>query len=93
MTRPIVVYRSARIDGMYLFVDAIERLARVPAELMARFGKPVEVMSFELFPDRPLARASALEVLAAIERRGFHLQLPPTPEQVATGVTPGWVDD
>ena len=80
MTRPIVVYRSARIDGMYLFVDAAERLARVPAELMARFGEPVEVMSFDLFPSRPLARASAPDVLAAIEHRGFHLQLPPTPE-------------
>jgi uncharacterized protein len=80
MTRPIVVYRSARIDGMYLFVDAGERLTRVPADLMERFGKPVEVMSFDLFANRTLARASAPDVLAAIEHRGFHLQLPPVPE-------------
>jgi uncharacterized protein YcgL (UPF0745 family) len=81
VSRPIVVYRSTRIDGMYLFVDASARLERVPADLMARFGRPIEVLAFDLWPHRALARSSAVEVLAAIERHGFHLQLPPTPER------------
>jgi len=79
--RSVVVYRSARVDGMYLYVDAAERLARVPADLLKRFGNAVEVMALELHPERVLARANASDVLAAIERRGFHLQLPPTIEQ------------
>ena len=79
--RPVVVYRSARVDGMYLFVDASERLGRVPADLIRRFGRAIEVMTLDLHADRALARTNATDVLAAIERRGFHLQLPPTPEQ------------
>jgi len=80
MNRAVLVYRSARIEGMYLFVDAVERLARVPTDLMTRFGRPVEVMALDLSPERSLARSNSADVLAAIELRGFHLQMPPRPE-------------
>ncbi len=80
MTRSVAVYRSSRVADMYLFVDAGEGVARVPAALMQRFGRPVEALTMELTVDRKLARASASEVLAAIARQGFYLQLPPGPE-------------
>jgi uncharacterized protein YcgL (UPF0745 family) len=83
--RRVVVFRSARVDGMYLFVDASERLERVPPALLARFGAPLEVMSIDLEPSRRLARADAADVLAAISARGFHLQMPPTATEADRG--------
>ena len=77
--RFVRVYRSTRKQEMYLYVDARDDLARVPDELMARFGKPVEALSLMLTADRTLARADAVRVLESIESDGFYLQLPPPP--------------
>jgi len=85
MSRQVLVYRSSRVEEMYLFVDAADRLARVPAPLLQRFGRAIEVMSLELTPDRALARSRAPEVLDAIERQGFHLQMPPSAEDWSGG--------
>jgi uncharacterized protein YcgL (UPF0745 family) len=85
VTRQVVVYRSSRIEEMYLFVDESERLERVPPALMARFGRAVEVMTLELHAGRRLARANASDVLEAIARQGFHLQMPPRPEDAPHG--------
>jgi uncharacterized protein YcgL (UPF0745 family) len=74
----VVVYKSRKHDGMYLYVRACDALERVPADLLARFGTPVEVMRLDLAPDRALARAEARAVLGALADRGFYLQLPPT---------------
>jgi uncharacterized protein YcgL (UPF0745 family) len=74
------VYRSTRKQEMYLYVDAGEDLNRVPEELMARFGPPVEALSLLLTADRTLARADAARVLADIDAQGYYLQMPPAPE-------------
>lgn len=74
------VYRSARREGMYLLVDRREGLARVPAELLERFGAPQESMTLVLTPERAMARADAAEVIRAIDERGYYLQLPPAPD-------------
>ena len=76
--RRVVVYKSVRVADMYLFVDAIEGLERVPATLLARFGRPVEALRLELTPERRLSRSEAPVVLDAIAKRGFYLQMPPT---------------
>lgn len=78
--RHVRVYRSTRKQEMYLYVDAGEGLERVPAALLARFGKPVEAMSLLLSADRTLARADAVRVLADIEAQGYYLQMPPAAE-------------
>jgi uncharacterized protein YcgL (UPF0745 family) len=65
---------------MYLIVDRAEGLARVPDPLLGQFGTPEPSIVFLLTPQRTLARAQAPEVLEAIERAGFYLQMPP-PEQ------------
>ena len=77
MTR-VVVYKSVRVADMYLFVDAIDGLERVPAALLARFGKPIEALRFELTPERKLSRSDAPVVLDALAKQGFYLQMPPT---------------
>ncbi len=63
---------------MYLYVDISRGLQDVPAELLARFGEPTEVMTIHLTPDRKLASADTPTVLANIAKQGFYLQMPPT---------------
>lgn len=82
--REVRVYRSTRNADMYLFVDAAEDLGRVPEALLQRFGRPVEAMVLMLGPERRLARADAVAVLASISDSGFYLQMPP-PESEAGG--------
>jgi len=80
--RRVVVYKSARVADMYLFVDANDGLDRVPAALLVRFGKPIEALRFELTPERKLSRSDAPVVLDAIATKGFYLQMPPTIDEL-----------
>lgn len=75
--RRVTVYRSSRRRDTYLFVCAEEDLARVPHELLAQFGKPVQALSLELTAQQKLARADSAKVLHSIDRAGYYLQLPP----------------
>ncbi len=77
MTLSCTVYRSSREPELYLYVAGNEGLARVPEDLLKRFGTLAEVMTLELTPERKLARAKAHQVLAAIAETGYYLQLPP----------------
>lgn len=74
------VYRSSRVEGMYLYVDKKDDLARVSEDLLASFGKPELAMTLALYPERKLARADVNKVLEAIAQNGFYLQMPPKPE-------------
>lgn len=80
--RQVIVYKSVRIAEMYLFVDQVEGLDRVPPALLQRFGKPVEAMRLELTPKRRLSRSEAPAVLDAIESQGFYLQMPPAVDKM-----------
>ncbi|MBE8718126.1 YcgL domain-containing protein [Cellvibrio polysaccharolyticus] len=73
------IFRSAREEGMYLYVRKDEGLSRVPEELLKRFGKPVSAMVLLLTPERKLARVPTASVLKALQEQGFYLQLPPAP--------------
>lgn len=77
MTLLCTIYKSSREPELYLYVDRVDGLRRVPEELLARFGTVSEVMTIRLTPQRRLARASAPQVIAAIEEKGYYLQLPP----------------
>ncbi|BBG29410.1 YcgL domain-containing protein [Zymobacter palmae] len=80
------VYRSKRHDGMYLFVEKAEGLARVPEALLAEFGVPEPSIVFVLTPERSMVRVDAMTVLADIEAKGFHLQLPPPKDGSVQGL-------
>lgn len=71
------VYRSLRHEGMYLFVDKQEGLARVPESLLARFGAPEPSFVFVLTAERALERVEASQVLAALKEPGYYLMMPP----------------
>ncbi len=77
------VYRSARVEGMYLYVRREEGLSRVPQALLQRFGRAEPALGLLLTANKRLARASAAEVLQAITEQGYYLQMPPT--ATATG--------
>jgi uncharacterized protein YcgL (UPF0745 family) len=80
MKRLCTIYRSPRVDGMYLYVDLKEDLKRVPEALLEHFGKPQLVMKMALQPTRKLARADITRVLQSIDEKGFYLQMPPEKE-------------
>ncbi len=80
MKRICSVYRSAKHEGMYLYVDKADALARVPEPLLSRFGRAEHAMVLVLDGEKKLARADAEKVLEAIEQQGFYLQLPPQAE-------------
>lgn len=72
------IYKSAREENLYLFVARDEGLERVPEVLLKRFGEPVLAMTLKIDGERKLAQANARSVLAAIEEKGYYLQLPPS---------------
>jgi uncharacterized protein YcgL (UPF0745 family) len=71
-----VVYRSDKRPGTYVYTIAGEGLERVPPALRQSLAPLVEALSFELTPDRRLARADAAVVLANLCSAGFHIQFP-----------------
>ncbi|OMH36232.1 YcgL domain-containing protein [Motiliproteus sp. MSK22-1] len=81
MKRICCIYKSAKKDEMYLYVDKREALSRVPEVLLSSFGKPVEVMTLLITPGKKLARVDADKVLEEIEKQGFYLQMPPAKEE------------
>lgn len=81
MTRICQVFRSSRQAEMYLYVDKAQGFATVPEALLQRFGEPEPVLVLALTPERRLARVAAGDVLGAIERQGYFLQMPPGVEK------------
>lgn len=75
------VFKSARMEEMYLYVDKREGLTRVPEPLLERFGKPKPSMTLILTAEKRLGRAQAADVMAGIREKGFYLQMPPAKEE------------
>ena len=72
------VYKGSRQPDMYLYLPAPDNVTRVPSVLLERLGPLELALRFELTPERTLARASAVNVIAALNEQGFYLQMPPT---------------
>jgi len=71
------IYKSAKKDEMYLYVDKRDVLTAVPDELMAMFGTALHVMDMPMTEGRKLARVDVKKMLAGISDKGFYLQMPP----------------
>ena len=71
------VYRSPRKQEMYLYLSGEDAFDRVPDTLLESFGEPVLVIELELSHERQLAREDVNTVMANLDDRGFHLQMPP----------------
>lgn len=72
------IYRSGKKEGLYLYVKKEQDLNDLPELLMKQFGKAEFSMRLLLTEDKKLARADAKEVCAALEDKGFYLQMPPS---------------
>lgn len=72
-----IAYRSTRRPGTYVYVADEAALAGLPAALQQGLGALVEVLRFELTPERRLAREDARRVLENIAGIGYHVQFPP----------------
>lgn len=76
------VYKSTKKQDTYLYLPRKDDFSGVPDALMSHFGKPVFVMLIPLDKRKELARLDADRLLAAFEKEGFYLQLPPPPEDL-----------
>ena len=74
------IYKGAKRDEMYLYVDREDDFERVPPALLSALGDLELVMSLELDPNRKLARADVQRVIEELSQQGFYLQMPPVTE-------------
>ena len=74
------IYKGAKRDEMYLYVDREDDFERVPPALLSAMGDLELVMSLELNRNRKLARADVERVMEDLNQQGFYLQMPPVTE-------------
>lgn len=74
------VYKSSKRDGMYLYVDKVDGLKKVPAALLEIFGRPVHAMDMPLRAGRDLAQLTGEKLREELSTKGFYLQMPPQKE-------------
>ncbi|AMO49894.1 hypothetical protein GA0061071_107139 [Kosakonia oryzendophytica] len=77
-----VIYRSARREQTYLYVEKKDDFSRVPEALMQSFGPPQLTMLFPLDGRKKLAGADLDKVKEALVTQGYYLQLPPPQENL-----------
>jgi len=58
-------------------VVSVDPLGQIPDALRRALGRPTWVMQLELSLERKLARVAVQDVLEALARQGYYLQLPP----------------
>jgi len=75
------IYRSPKKNEMYLYVLKSDVLKRVPPELLVAFGTPYHAFDLVLSPERALAREDIHQVLANLDKQGYHLQMPPAEDE------------
>lgn len=74
------VYKSSKRDGMYLYVDKVVGLTKVPAALLDIFGRPAHAMDMPLKAGRDLAQITGEKLREELATKGFYLQMPPQKE-------------
>lgn len=77
-----VIYRSAKRDQTYLYVEKKDDFSRVPAELLSSFGTPQLTMLLPLDGRKQLVGADLEKVKQALTNQGYYLQLPPPTENL-----------
>lgn len=69
------IYRSNLKLDTYLYLRERDDFSAIPETLMKVFGEPEYSFSFDLQPERQLAKEDTAEVLTNLETNGYHLQL------------------
>ncbi|MCW3481045.1 YcgL domain-containing protein [Neisseriaceae bacterium JH1-16] len=81
----IDIYRPANRTDLYLFLREGANPHIVLADMLAQFGPLVLVKSRDIISGQKLVGISADEILANIERAGFHIQGVNITTQVSEG--------
>lgn len=76
------VYKSAKKQQTYLFVNQRDNFSDVPEALMATFGTPSLVTLINLANKDKLAFADIQKVKQQLSETGYYLQLPPPEENL-----------
>ena len=71
------VFKGSRKQDHYIYVPTGCDTSELPTSLLALLGELSPVVEFELTPERELANADTVEVIAQLSERGFYLQMPP----------------
>ncbi|HAY45961.1 MAG TPA: hypothetical protein DCY55_06705 [Gammaproteobacteria bacterium] len=77
------VFKGSHKPDHFLYLPLDYDQSKLPTTLQSLLGELQMVVEFELTPDKKLAIADAVEVIAQLSDRGFYLQMPPgdkTPE-------------
>lgn len=69
------IYKSAKKDGMYLYIEKRDQFDAIPETLRTAFGQPIFVMLFNLDGDKSLIQAKNQDVITQIKEQGFYLQM------------------
>lgn len=80
------VVRSSLKEFTYLYLREGQDWDDLPVSLTKVFGEPEFVMDLELSPERTLAYEDVNQVIANLNEKGYHLQLPPEEDKS------GWLD-
>ncbi len=75
----IAVYKTAKKEGMYLYVPKKDDFSAVPEALMNHFGHPQLVMMLPVHKRKALG-VDKQKLLEAMDEPGFYLQMPPKEE-------------
>lgn len=75
----IAVYKTAKKEGMYLYVPNKEDFSAVPDALMSHFGHPQLVMLLPV-QKRAVLGVDKQKLLNAMDEPGYYLQMPPKEE-------------
>ncbi len=71
-----VIYRSARKQDTYLYIEREADFERVPEALLKLLGRLEQVLVLELTQERRLAQADAGQVRQSLQEQGYYLQMP-----------------
>ena len=81
------IYKTARKEGLYLYVNKQKGLDCIPDALRELMGNPELVMNFLLTEERPLANADTADVLQKLQDQGYYLQMPPADQKDDYAIT------
>ena len=83
----VSIYRSSVKDGLYAYLGNDTTLEDLPAPVMKQLGTPELAMEFDLTKERTLPNAETSDVLEAIEKQGFYVQMPKDIEAILARVS------
>ena len=86
-TTIVSAYKTAKKNELFLFTPKETQLDNLPNELLVMFGEPVHIFDFDLTQNKKLPRSDAKEVLEALTKKGYYIQMPPGEIEKAGNMT------